>query len=134
MQFLSSKRIYHGDLAARNILLTDDLDAKISDVGLSKRAYDDLPASKNLLKDDEESLPQMPIKWVAIEVLMKQEYVPIKSDVWSYGILIWEIFSGALEPYGIGKTAYFLCENISSILDFPKIQLGFFFIFIATYL
>ena len=112
MQFLSSKRIYHGDLAARNVLLTDVLDAKISDFGLSKRLYQDLTSAQNLKKNEEEELPLMPIKWVAMEVLMKQEYVPIKSDVWSYGVLMWELFSGAREPYGCGRT-FLTCYQLS---------------------
>ena len=103
MAFLSSKRVYHGDLAARNILLTDDLDAKISDFGLSKRLYEDLHTAQNLVKDDEDSLPLLPIKWIAMEVLLQKEYVPEKSDVWSYGVLTWEIFSMAKVPYGSGK-------------------------------
>ena len=47
MHFLFSKHIYHGDLAARNILLTDELDAKISDFGLSKRLYQDVQIFKD---------------------------------------------------------------------------------------
>ena len=103
MAFLSSKRVYHGDLAARNILLTEDLDAKISDFGLSKRLYEDLSTAQNLVKNDEDNLPLLPIKWIAMEVLLQKEYIPEKSDVWSYGVLTWEIFSMAMEPYGSGK-------------------------------
>ena len=108
MAFLSAKRVYHGDLAARNILLTEDLDAKISDFGLSKRLYEDLSTAQNLVKKDEDSLPLLPIKWIAMEVLLQKEYVPEKSDVWSYGVLTWEIFSMAVEPYGSGIISIFL--------------------------
>ena len=108
MAFLSSKRVYHGDLAARNILLTEDLDTKISDFGLSKRLYEDLSTAQNLVKNDEDNLPLLPIKWIAMEVLLQKEYIPEKSDVWSYGVLTWEIFSMAMEPYGSGKMFVFL--------------------------
>ena len=99
MEFLTSKNIYHGDLATRNVLLTETLDAKISDFGLSKRLYSDLTSAQSLIKDDSEKLPPLPVKWVALEVLAFQEYFPIKSDVWSYGVLTWEIFTCGKEPY-----------------------------------
>ena len=66
MNFLSKKNIYHGDLVTRNILLTDTLDAKISDFGLSKRLYSDLTTSQPLKKDDEEKLPRLPFKWIQL--------------------------------------------------------------------
>ena len=91
MEFLSSRAIYHGDLACRNILLTENLVAKISDFGLSRRLYDKL--SSDVKSDDD-----LPFRWSAIEVLNIQKY-SLQSDIWSFGIVLWEIFQLGREPY-----------------------------------
>ena len=88
----------HGDLAARNILMGEDLlndgcpIAKIADFGLSKNFYEELTYEKA-------SRLLVPWKWMALEYL-KDEFFTLKSDVWSFGVLFWEILSFGKTPYG----------------------------------
>ena len=109
MDFLAQQNIYHGDLAARNVLLSEHFVAKTSDFGLSKRIYQTLPTDPDLENDTEKR--RLPIKWLALEVLALGKET-IKSDIWSYGVLLWEIFELGTEPYR--KGTHFLAFKLSN--------------------
>eukprot|EP00730_Choanoeca_flexa_P017206 TRINITY_DN8253_c0_g1_i2.p2 TRINITY_DN8253_c0_g1~~TRINITY_DN8253_c0_g1_i2.p2 ORF type:complete len:372 (+),score=85.04 TRINITY_DN8253_c0_g1_i2:1241-2356(+) len=91
MCYLEKKKFVHRDLATRNILLNANLEAKISDFGLS-RVYED-----NYYKASAGG--KWPIKWYAPESIYYGKFTT-RSDVWSFGVTIWEIFSFAEMPYG----------------------------------
>uniref|UniRef100_A0A8C3Y425 receptor protein-tyrosine kinase n=1 Tax=Catharus ustulatus TaxID=91951 RepID=A0A8C3Y425_CATUS len=91
MEFLESKSCIHRDLAARNILVTHGKVVKICDFGLARDVMND---SNYIVRGN----ARLPVKWMAPESLFERTYT-MKSDVWSYGILLWEIFSLGVNPY-----------------------------------
>ncbi|XP_062415145.1 receptor-type tyrosine-protein kinase FLT3-like isoform X2 [Pungitius pungitius] len=106
MEFLSSKNCIHRDLAARNVLVTSGKRVKIGDFGLARDIEND---SNYVVRGN----VRLPVKWMAPESTFQGIYTA-KSDVWAYGILLWEIFSLGVTPYPgmkVDHTFYTMIER-----------------------
>uniref|UniRef100_A0A8C1GBY8 Tyrosine-protein kinase n=1 Tax=Cyprinus carpio TaxID=7962 RepID=A0A8C1GBY8_CYPCA len=93
MAYLESKKCIHRDLAARNCLVGEESVVKISDFGMSRQEQDGVYSAAGGMK-------QIPVKWTAPEALNYGRYTT-ESDVWSFGVLLWETFSRGVTPYTI---------------------------------
>ncbi|XP_059118249.1 LOW QUALITY PROTEIN: fibroblast growth factor receptor 4 [Peromyscus eremicus] len=91
MQYLESRKCIHRDLAARNVLVTEDDVMKIADFGLARGVH-------HIDYYKKTSNGRLPVKWMAPEALFDRVYTH-QSDVWSFGILLWEIFTLGGSPY-----------------------------------
>ncbi|XP_028403689.1 fibroblast growth factor receptor 2-like [Dendronephthya gigantea] len=91
MEFLASRMCIHRDLATRNILVTDNYVIKIADFGLARDVGEDSQYVKT-------STGLLPVKWMAIEAIIQRLFTE-KSDVWSFGIVLWELFTLGGTPY-----------------------------------
>lgn len=91
MAYLEERRLVHRDLAARNVLVSTPKMVKIADFGLAK-----------LLSNDSDEYKavggKMPIKWLALECIRHQVFTT-KSDVWAFGITIWELLTFGKRPF-----------------------------------
>ncbi|KAG8131601.1 putative Tyrosine-protein [Naja naja] len=110
MTYLEEQRIIHRDLAARNILVGDDLACKIADFGLARLLKDDIYSTTGSA--------MIPVKWTAPEAAIYQTYSP-KSDIWSYGVLLYEVFSYGQCPYD-GMTNQETIQQITRGYRLPR--------------
>ncbi|XP_038066559.1 tyrosine-protein kinase receptor Tie-1-like [Patiria miniata] len=108
MQHLDAVEVIHRDLAARNILLDNQLVAKVSDFGLSRGEDIYVQMSRT----------RVPTRWLSLESLASKTYTP-KSDVWSFGILLWEIATLGATPYEDTKSKDLL-SRLKSGYRMPK--------------
>jgi receptor tyrosine kinase-like orphan receptor 1 len=95
MKYLSEFSYVHGDLAARNCFISDEggeLTVKISLLGIGSHKY---PSDYDLLHEEKKLFP---VRWMSPEAL-DSGLLTKENDVWSFGVLLWEIFSLGLKPY-----------------------------------
>ncbi|XP_018576100.1 tyrosine-protein kinase shark isoform X2 [Anoplophora glabripennis] len=111
MQYLEENRFVHRDLAARNILLASQVQAKISDFGLSRALGTDHEYYRAL------NGGKWPLKWYAPESFNYGQFSH-KSDVWSFGVTIWEMYSFGETPYDEMKG----CEAIKLIEEGKRLE------------
>ena len=91
MNYLSRIGFVHRDLAIRNILIDTDFTPKISDFGLSRETQENVY--------DVKTGGKIPVRWTAPEAILYRKF-NMASDVWSFGILLWEVMSFGKPPYG----------------------------------
>ncbi|XP_065207956.1 fibroblast growth factor receptor homolog 1-like [Planococcus citri] len=106
MEYLASMKCIHRDLAARNVLVFDNYIVKIADFGLARDIRHDYYYRQK-------TKGKLPVKWMAPETLIQKRYTT-QSDVWSFGVLLWEIMSFGSVPYMAYDDAEKLLEDIQS--------------------
>lgn len=92
MEYLASKKFIHRDLAARNCMINKDHLIKVADFGLARDIYE-----KDYYRSQDNRA--LPVKWMALECLTSFSKFSESSDVWSYGVLVWELMTRGDKPY-----------------------------------
>ncbi|XP_007952890.1 tyrosine-protein kinase Srms [Orycteropus afer afer] len=110
MGYLEQQCIVHRDLAARNVLVGEDLACKVADFGLARLLKDDIYSPSSGTK--------IPVKWTAPEAASYRIY-SLKSDVWSFGVLLFEVFTYGQCPYE-GMTNHETLRQVSRGYRLPR--------------
>ncbi|CAL8103213.1 unnamed protein product [Orchesella dallaii] len=111
MDFLCDMKVVHGDLAARNLLLSEKKQIKIADFGLARQLYQYSVYVKR------QNAP-LPWRWLAIESLTDMNF-STKSDVWAFGVVLYEIFTLGKAPYNIQQ---FTLEFIEKLRNGTRLE------------
>uniref|UniRef100_A0A665U9F6 Tyrosine-protein kinase n=1 Tax=Echeneis naucrates TaxID=173247 RepID=A0A665U9F6_ECHNA len=114
MAYLESSNFIHRDLAARNCLVSKNDEVKVSDFGMTRFVLDDQYTSSQCSK--------FPVKWSAPEVIKFCKFSS-KSDVWSFGVLMWEVYNEGRLPYE-NRTNAEVVESLSAGLRLLKPRLA----------
>lgn len=116
MAYLTAKKFVHRDLAARNCMVANDRTVKIGDFGMARDIYE-----TDYYRKETKGL--LPVRWMAPESLADGVFTS-DSDIWSYGIVLWEIATLAEQPYQ-GNYNLFTEIYIINILDYFIIRIDF---------
>lgn len=114
MAYLESSNFIHRDLAARNCLVSKNNEVKVSDFGMTRFVLDDQYTSSQCSK--------FPVKWSAPEVIRFCKFSS-KSDIWSFGVIMWEIYNEGRLPYE-NRTNTEVVESLNSGLRLLKPRLA----------
>jgi len=114
MGFLEYNKFIHRDLAARNCMVAYDMTVKIGDFGMSRQIYTGDYYRKG-------NKGEMPIRWMAPECL-SEGICTSQSDVWSYGVVLWEMMSQGAQPYSTKSNN----EVMAHVLDGNLLNLPIF--------